>query len=173
MTSKTELHRQYFEARKKDFHIGIFGSFYDRHYTELCSIRDFLQKNGYDNAKISHDLEETNPRYPKERKNAYNIRISKLLVNTSHFHIFLFFSEAEREHYINHSALCEVIDAKHHDKEFVAIFIEYKAKKKMGGYFEGFLDDVPESWKINHFSKIKETHHPALYFCKNCVKMMP
>jgi hypothetical protein len=164
---------QSFNDRKKIFNIGIFGSFYGRHLSELCSLRDFLRKNGYDNAKISYDLEEQYPRQKGERIQKYNKRVSKLLVETSHFHIFLFFAEKDDEHYINNSALCEVSAADCLDKELVVIYIENKAKRKLGAYFEGFPDEHLGSWQIDHFTKVEEIYNPALFFCMNCVKSMP
>jgi len=162
-----------FNERKKMFDVGIFGSFYGKHFSELCSIRDFLRENGYDNAKISCDIEEEYPQRKRESVSKYNKRISKLLVKTSHFHIFVFFAEEDDEHYINNSALCEITAAEYLDKEYVIIFIDNRAKGKLGAWFEGVPEDNQKRWKIGHFTKVEEVYFPALYFCKKCLNSMP
>lgn len=93
-------------ALKRSIPIGIFGSFNPRNKPLLEAIRDRLRAAGYD-ACISRDLEKEHPKGEEEDVNAYNLRISHLLLDRSHIHIFVFFYEKDTEHNINQSASME------------------------------------------------------------------
>lgn len=124
-------------ALKRSIPIGIFGSFWHRNQPILEIIRARLRAAGY-NARLSFDLAQEHPQEENEDDDSYNLRISQLLLDQSCIHIFVFFAEADSEHYINLSAsmeferLCE--QAGPHD---ALILIEEGMLALAGGYFRG------------------------------------
>ena len=103
-----ELFSQIAESKQLDSYlfnntnVGIFGSFEEKRKSKLIKIKNFLLKYQFA-AKISSDFECGNPKKSTEDIDAYNGRMSDLLLRRSNIHIFIFFYELDGEHNLNSS----------------------------------------------------------------------
>jgi hypothetical protein len=98
-----------FQELKRDLPIGIYGSFYLEREIELIALRDFLRSNGYNNARISRDLDprEKNSESPKD--SLLDLELSQTLINSSEVHIFVFhMPRAEDPGHLNQSVSIEL-----------------------------------------------------------------
>ncbi|WP_048113604.1 hypothetical protein, partial [Methanoculleus sp. MH98A] len=78
-----------FERLKREFPIGIYGSFYLERKNDLIRLRDAVRQYGYHNACISEDLDDR----PQEARDPpdpiYDRHLSVQLIDRSVAHVFV------------------------------------------------------------------------------------
>jgi len=162
-----------FKALKKEYKIGIFGSYEQTNLTKLSLLQNFLNREGYENTRIALDLMERYPRKKGEHKSTYIHRLSNNLIRISDIHIFVFFNEADGQHEINTSTFGEMQKGKACKKKNIILYFDKRVRKQIASYYKTYFDDPPEGWQIEGYSDDIETkyEHVAGFLLEMCNKI--
>ncbi|KUG19444.1 hypothetical protein ASZ90_010831 [hydrocarbon metagenome] len=156
---------------KNTINIAIYGSFQQSRKEDLLALKDYLQKYGYLNTKISEDVSDRlDP--TADGGPIRDITLSELLMDESSIHIFVFVKEKEDEHYLIQSIsmefqrLSDLIEFGVKRDQYVAVYVEKGLEKIAGGVFKGQVMRNKHEWDIDFFRNIKEIFTPARRFCE-------
>jgi len=149
--------------------IGIYGSFYKDNERELCKLRDYLIKNGY-NAIISKDIRDETidsiiEPYTKARK------ASIKLIDTAQIHIFVLKGKMGDSTHLIQSASMELerlntlIEYGIIDPCPVVIYCQNGFIENSGSVCHGLILEKTGNWDIEEFEKIEDIFVHARQFC--------
>lgn len=137
---------------KKNYPIGIFGSFKKGNKIFLHSLRNFLNEKEY-NARYSEDLQLEFPPKKDEEKYGYSRKLSELLIETSKIYVIFFFLEIAGDHETNQSASMELEILNQQKKKNVLIFIEDEYFKQSKSLFKGLKTQTSTLWSWQSFTR--------------------
>jgi hypothetical protein len=164
---------------RKTVRIGIFGSFYNSHKKDLIALRDYLRSWGYENARISEDLDDRPEEERKIDDPKKSLELSERLINESDIHIFVVCKREKSEpDTLNQSVtmeferVCTLRQTGHLTADYVAVFIQKPLKETSGGVFKGRVLTMQNEWFIEEFERIEEIFKISRQLCYDCLRKM-
>jgi hypothetical protein len=176
LNSHISIRLSEFKRYKANTIIGIYGSFFEDNENELCKLRDYLVKNGY-NAIISKDIhDDTIDSEDEPFKRARSA--SKKLIDTSHIHIFVMKGRIGDPTHLIQSASMELerlntlIEYGLKDSCPVIIYCEKGFIDISGSVCHGLIFERIGDWEVEEFEKIDDILVHARQYCYRKIREM-
>jgi hypothetical protein len=140
------------QRKKRCVPIGIYGSFKRENIVYLYKLRDYLRDNNYFSL-MSLDLQRCCRRPPRMSEEEYNYKLTRIMTQINHIHIFFFFKENERDHNVNQSASIELGVLENMGERHVRIFYEKGYLEQSSSPFRGMLSNRKNEWPEDSFER--------------------